>query len=715
MVKTNKNKKEQLRILLTYIIVLVMGCFVIGGFIKVQLIDGRRWRETAEKYEADEFVEEARRGNIYSADGKIMATTIPICDLYVDFGTRKKIDKMGRVVKDSTGADVMVPMISDSTYRKTIDLVCGILAELDRPGKDALYYKNRLNTEKAKDKPSRCFLVEKNIPYSTWDRIVHLDEWSSFVVKRMGDGESVIKQRRAHIYGNLAENCIGFGISQIELATGLEGYYNKRLAGQDGLYECRRLSRGVWLPVSAADGEQQSAADTLTKDMQKRERIDGDDIISTIDTRYQDIAETALRRSLHRYGGNEQSSGCVVLMEAKTGYVLACCNLAWDSLYREIPDRNIACSDLYSPGSTFKTVVITAMMNDPTVDIDTAMRIRVAYKKFNGRADGEISDDHFEYKDKARTVRVDTMSLKHALAISSNVGVCELVWQNYRDRRNDIRRQVEKIFPYEVLNLDIRAGESASKLNDFGPDRDFLAFCFGYAQSISAMQMVTFYNALANGGRMVKPQFCRAILSNGIRHDVAPIVLKESICNEKTLKIMNELLVNVVENGTGSNIKDNSYGIAGKTGTSKNSKVEGRRSASFVGYFPAENPTYTCIVVVKDVLAYGSSAAAPVFKKVADCVVALDKNLENGKIEVGSNSGINWLAAKHSPKMDSYTDGVVPDCKGMTAKEAVSVLNTVGLTVELSGRGRVVRQSIAKGTRVKKGTKIHITLNTLDS
>lgn len=714
MAHTDGDKNQLQRMTIVYILLMVAGLLVIFGFVRIQLVERKMWLDIAEKHEAEEIRDEARRGNIYSSDGKIMATTIPICNLYVDMGTRLVYDKKGNVKKDSTGAPLMEKILPDSLYWPVIDSVCALLGELERPGRDAQYYKNRFETERAKAKPSRCFRIERNIPYTTWDKIVHFDGWGKFVVKLMGDGTSVIRQSREHIYGNLAENCIGFGYNDHRLSTGLEGYYNSVLAGQDGLYECRRLARGVWIPVTAVDEEGQSASDTLARDRQKRERIDGADIVATIDTRYQDIAETALRQALHRSGGTTRSSGCAILMEAQTGYVLACSNLAWDSVYgeyRELPDKNIACSDLYNPGSTIKTVLLTAMMNDSSIVIDTAMKIRACVKNFTGRDDGLIRDDHFLYKDKEKKIRKDTISLKEAITISSNVAMCELGWQNYYDRRGDLKRLMEKVFPYDVLHLDLKTGEYKPIVNDITlSQRDLLGLCFGYAQSISAMQLITFYNALANGGKMMKPLFCRAIIKNGERQEIKPVVMRESICDKKSLKTLNDLLVNVVEHGTGDNIKDNSYGIAGKTGTSVNLNSPGVFNASFAGYFPAENPRYTCLVVVKNVPAYGRSAAAPVFKKISDCVVALDNRLENGKIEVGSRSGEKQLHTVAAKAETGGEEGVVPECRNMTVREAIAALENRGLKAKFEGRGRVVIQNYTKGTKLKTGSMVKLSL-----
>ncbi len=675
------------------------------------------WQKRAERFEAKEFLDEANRGNIYSSDGKIMATTIPICNLYVDFGRYPVYDRKKNKIKDKDGNDSTTRVISDSLYHAHVDEVCELLDELDIHGHDFNYYKERFEKEWSKDKASHCFPIEKNIPYSTWDRIVRYKGWSRFVVKCMSDGTSVIRQSRVHIYGNLAENCIGFwNKSNNAKSTGLDGYYNTVLAGQDGLYEVRRVTKGDWVPVGITDTEGQSASDTLAKDKQTRARIDGCDIVTTIDTRYQDIAETALRRALHASNGTAQSCGCAILMEASTGYVLACSNLAWDSTYkeyRELPDRNIACSDLYDPGSTIKTVILTAIMNDSTVAIDTTMKLRAVEKEFVKTSDrtGRIQDDHYLFKEDGKTIR-DTLTLKEVIMISSNVGMCELGWLNYEKRRNELKRLAERVFPYDILHLDLKTGEYPAQVVDLNKSpRDFLNFCYGYAQSISAMQLITFYNALANGGKMMKPLFCRAIIRNGERQEISPVVMRESICSKKNIKILNDLLVNVVENGTGNNIRNNSYGIAGKTGTATKSKKDPLSDASFAGYFPAENPRYTCLVVVKRVSAYGRTAAAPVFQQIADCVVALDKELENGKIEVGSRNGSKVLQATRAHNRTAVTaEGVVPDCRDMTLREAIAALESKRLKAKFSGHGRVTKQDIAGGTPVKPGTTVTLTL-----
>ena len=709
------------------LLTLVVGALILIAIINIQWVHGDEWRARAEKREAGLRTDPARRGNIYSSDGKILATTVTECDLYLDLDTT---------------------VISDSLFKRYIDTVCLMLHEAV-PERAASFYRDRVTVERAKAKPRRCFLVQRGVPYSVWLQICRLPGWRHGVVKQV-DGQSVIRQVRAHIYGNMAENTIGFR-NQRESGsyTGLEGYYDTVLRGQDGLFNCRRLTKGIWLPDEPrarkeyAQRTDQDQVDTVVL----QRRVDGQSIVATIDTRYQDIAESALRKALNQYGGE---AGCALLMEMKTGYILACANLAVDTTvhdYREVRDRNVAVSDIYEPGSTFKTVILTAMLSDPDISIDTTMKLPAQYKNFGGK-DGEIKDDHGGW---------DSLTLKQVIEQSSNVGMCDLGWHYYSHRRDTLRHLVERMFPYDKLMPDVKAPEYRVGVNDLHrSNRDFLNFCYGYSTRVSALRLLTFYNALGAGGRMVKPQFCRAIVDkDGTRHEVKPVVLNPQICSKRTALLMRDMLEGVVENGTGNNIKNNTYGIAGKTGTAVHSYTNKRRyNASFAGFFPSENPRYTCLVVLRDIPFYGRQAAL-VFKSISDCVVAVDKGLSDGAVksvwprleedsamaqqvpvlERGSQEGIKaaskqlklpynatdsagrWVSYRAATDStaamyDVYrpTSGKVPNCYGMTAKDAIAMLHAEGYQVRLNGYGKVYSQNPKANSAARKGATVELTL-----
>lgn len=739
MEKDNKHRLDGMGIYFLLLLI-VAGGAIVYGMIRVQWIDGEMWRKQSYPREEELQVQKAHRGNIYSSDGKILATTVPICNLYLDLGCWSQRDKYGNARRDSLGRDVLTGPIPDTSFHKHLDQVCALLHEAF-PQQSAAEFRQRILDGRAR-KNNRCVLIKRGVPYSTWRQICDVSRhWNHGVVKTV-DGKSVVYERRAHTYGNLAENTIGFRNSmESETYTGLEGYYNATLKGCDGRYRCRRLTRGIWLPMESGADPVNTDGDTLDN-MVVRPVVDGKSIVSTIDTRFQDIAESALRDALRKFGGE---SGCAILMEMKTGYVLACSNLSLDTHahdYVEMPNRNIAVSDRYEPGSTFKTVILTAMMNDRAQAIDTGMRLRVGYKNFGG-ANGEIKDDH--------TLQGrDTLTLKQVMEQSSNVGMSELGWKLYGERRDTLKRLVMRMFPYQILNLDLKAGEYKGRVNDLNASRrDFLNFCYGYSTSVSPMQLITFYNGLGAGGRMVKPLFCRAIVDGNKEVPVNPVVLNEHICSPRTAAVMRDLLVGVVENGTGNNIKNNTYGIAGKTGTAVHSYRDLRRyNASFAGFFPTENPKYTCLVVVKDIHAYGRQSAV-VFKAIADCVMAIDTTLGNIPIEqlaqdgarlqvgrapfvrranqqqlmriyralrlnyLGSDSASRWCA--FSPAVDSAAtpahyvgyrpaEGVVPDCTGMTVRDAMQMLRRNGYAVRFAGCGKVKGQAPGAGSKAPKGT-----------
>lgn len=734
-------------------LVLMVGVFI--GIV-IMLIhiqggkEGEKWRSQSAKREISLRSDPAQRGSIYSTDGKILATTMPVCDFYIDLTRKKATDINGNVKTDANGNIIWQNTIADSVYLEGLDLVCRMLDSVNvgNMNKGYAYYWGRIDGERQKPAPKGCWLVQRGLPYSVWDSIRHIKGWNRAVVKTV-DGESVVRDVRAHIYGNLAANTVGF-YTRVSTSTGLEGYYDSILAGQDGQYWCRRLTRGVWIKEDVPGKVIEETDDEVVVGAaEEQERIDGSDIIATIDTRYQDIAHSALLNTLKQYNAE---SGCAVLMEMNTGYVLACSNISWDTSsksYYEMVDKNIACSDMYEPGSTFKSVILTAMMNDTMVGLDTNERVRTGHKVFSARS-GEITDGQHAER--------DTVNIATVLARSSNVGMCELGWKYYNNRRNDLKKEVEKIFPYSALHLDVKANESDGHINNLAQsDRDFLNFCYGYANSVSVMQMLTFYNALGAGGRMVKPLFCRGIIVNGQQRVIEPVVLKERICSPQTAKIMKDMLVGVVEHGTGNNIKNSVYGIAGKTGTAVYSYAnKNLYTASFAGFFPAEHPKYSCIVVVKRVAAHGRQAAAPVFKKISDCVVAIDEDL--GYVELRENESLKhetgfakkmplaskirragleeayvkmgidttnllpksewvvWNREEDSTGLhESYEEyelpeGVIPNCAGMSIREAIVMLRSLGLQVRFTGFGKVVSQSPKFKTPCQRGDIVYLQL-----
>lgn len=726
-------KKEYNKPLFSKMLVLYLILVIIGGIamlwstLRTQVVEGEMWREKARSREHITRSEAARRGNIYSSDGKVLATTVPVCDLCIDLGTWQVKDSRGKVIKSKLGGDSLVSCITnDSAWTANLNTVCQLLHK-QFPTKSEDFYYNRIVNERAKAKPSRCLVVERKVPYSLWAHIKELPGWNKCVVTKTSEG-SVQSYVRAHIYGNLGENTIGlhYKIPSAEGYTGLEGYYDSVLRGQDGQYICRRLTKGMWLPV-----EGNSVPDEDSTLVQRR--IDGKSIVATLDTRYQDIAESALRNSMNQYGGQR---GCAILMEMETGYILACSNLTRDSLGRlsEMLWSNVACSDIYEPGSTFKTVAMIAMFNDKKTPLDTAKRVRAGGEKQYSSTSGVISDGH--------GYATDTANLMGVLAKSSNIGMCELAWEYYRNRRDDLKKGIEAVFPFGKMHPDLEVKEYNTHTVELRSDRDFLNLSYGYSAMVSPLQLITFYNAIANGGKMVKPLFCREIIDGSRNSTVKPIVM-DRICSPETAKQMREMLIQVVEKGTGNNIYNPVYGIGGKTGTTQGIKDKSIKNSSFVGFFPADKPKYTCLVLVERTSIAGRQAAAPVFKKIADCVVALDPELGSIRMEdstrtgrptvtkgnlaqirkIYKNLGIVFPAdstakgewTRFDQDRNRYTgytlpQGQIPDCHGMTIRDAVNLLHSMGLNVRFTGQGKVVSQTPKARTPYKKGSTVFLEL-----
>ena len=717
-------------LVLYLLLVIGAGGAMLWAVIKTQVVDGDMWREVASKREWIDRVEPARRGTIFSSDGKVLATTVPVCDLCLDLRRWPKLNSKGEVVMKE-GEKVMEGCITnEKKFERSLDMVCNIL-HTQFPTKSKEYYHKRIWNEYIKaDSASRCFYVERKVPYSQWEAIRSLPGWGRCVVTKTAAG-SVMGYVRAHIYGNLGENIVGqhFVTKTQEGYTGLEGYYDSVLRGQDGMYRCRRLTLGTWLPV---EGEAAPDEDSTLV----HRKVDGRSIMATIDTRYQDIAESALRTSMNTYGGQR---GCAILMEVETGYVLVCSNLTRDTsgAIKEQLWSNMVCSGHYEPGSTFKTVAMISMLNDKQIALDTTKRVRVGGVKEYGasrqKIDAEHGDEH------------DTATLGGVLRVSSNVGMCELAWEYYRNRREDFKKGITDIFPFGLMHPDLAVQETPTRVVPLRSDRDFLNLSYGYSCTITPLQMVTFYNAIAGGGRMVKPLFCREILDGGRRRSVKPVVLNEHVCSEETAKQMREMLVSVVEKGTGSNIYNTVYGIGGKTGTALHANDRSIKNSSFVGFFPADNPRYTCMVLLEGTSKAGRYAAAPVFKKIADCVVAFDKELGSIRLQemgrevrpVATKAPREQLEAVHKllgmpfsvtdttamtgwmvydTEQEGYRNytmptDVVPDCKGMTIRDAMRMLRDMGYKVRFSGQGKVVSQSPKARTAAKKGTTVVLELN----
>lgn len=743
----NQEKKNIAIPLFMVFAILVLGIVipVIVNLLKIQLVNGDEWRERADAKTMAWRDVKAQRGTIFSSDGKILATTVPVYDIYIDWGKEAVVKKVNGKEKKT-----MVPIIDEHLYKRFLPALCDSLSRIFPENTFEYYY---TYISKNHDRGNRYCLLHKNVSHKQKKRLQAFPILMADTTgKKIGaDFEPkfsrgvIVEQRddRVYPYNGMARHTIGFitkNDTGKDCYNGLDGFYDLQLRGQQGKRLERKIfhenGKTIWQAVESSD--------------QKR-TVDGNDIVSTIDARLQELAQSSLRKCLEE---NDADDGCVVLMEVSTGYVRAISNLSRiDTLgnYREI--KNIACTDLYDPGSTFKTV--TAMVLLENGKVDTADVVPTGIKVYSEDPSPQNPRPQRDtIKDSHNDGTSATTTMKHSFEVSSNVGTSYPVWCNYRRNPKEFRKKVSGVIPFQKLGIDLATHEPNPQVVEDMSVKDLLRFSFGYSASFTALQILTFYNAIANDGKMVKPLFCSEI-RDGLKKvkSFEPVVIKEKICSEKTLDVLHDLLVGVVENGSAQRrLSKTPYGIAGKTGTSQINYTRRNREsmkyrASFAGYFPADNPQYSCIVVItnpKKNRVYGGELAAPVFKDLADRVCGTILNMDIRIPENGNNSvpfvkkgnardirkalqylGINgmmfdtsyvWVDAEQDsngvPVYSNYRmpKDVVPNCKGMTIKDALYMLEKMGFKVSFEGRGKVASQSLQQNTPYRRGAKIHLEL-----
>jgi cell division protein FtsI (penicillin-binding protein 3) len=638
------------------------------------------------------FETEALRGNIFAADGSLLAATIPIFDIRFDAAS---------------------PYISDQLYNDSISHLAYYLSKMFGDRTNWGYKQYLINARK---KGNRYLLIQRNVTYE------QLSEINKFPILNRGKYKGGLiaerKIKREYPYGILAKRTIGYSrINEKDsVLVGLEGYFDQYLKGTPGTELRQRMANKSWRPIySESDVEPQN----------------GKDIITTIDTYFQDVAENALMKQLYKHNAKK---GTVVLMEVETGQIKAIANLvhnARDNTYNET--YNLAVGESFEPGSTFKLASVMVAQEDGILSKIDSVEIGDGWTMFHGKT---MKDSHLIDAD-------GWLTPEECLVYSSNVGISKIIYDHYTGKEWQFYRGLNKIFPMEPTGIEI-FGEIKPAIRK--PDNRNWSkvtlpwMSIGYEITVTPLQMLTFYNAVANNGKMVKPYLVQSISEAGrVIEKFEPEVIKKSICSEKTLALMQKYLTGVVEKGTASNIKNDIYKIAGKTGTAKVNKdgvYISKYNASFAGYFPADNPKYSCIVVVYEPGEggfYATQVAAPVFKEIADIVYATRRN-----IYPGTKPTLNSMIAREavtSKKQELYTaQGInmaglingetslqsfeafasqkkVPDVKGMGAKDAVFLLENMGFVVKIVGRGLVKKQSLSPGTTFNKGNHIYLTMS----
>jgi cell division protein FtsI (penicillin-binding protein 3) len=565
-------------------------------------------------------------------------------------------------------------------------------------GKPPNYYQNKLRT--AKKRKNRYLLIARNVGYNDYLRMKKFPIFKLGVYK--GGFIAEHKTVRAHPIGKIAERTIGYDDFRGE--AGIEGAFADFMQGENGLRWKQKIAKNQWKPIS---------------DVNEKEPIDGHDVITTIDVNIQDITHHALLRQLEYF---EADHGCAVVMETATGEIKAISNLARTSEGKYFEKRNYAVWESHEPGSTFKLASLMAALDDKVIDTSTVVDTEKGRIYIHG---SKVEDSKRGGYGKISAARV--------FEVSSNVGIVKLIKEHYDDKPEKFVSKLEKYGFTKPIGFQIK-GEGkpmVPKPSDKNWSRISLEWMsWGYGVSVTPMQTLMFYNAVANNGVMVKPRFVKELRRQDKTERVFETeVVNPKIASEETLKKIRKVMENVVIRGTARNIYSPNFSMAGKTGTAKkyisrhkNEKgeiISGHYSnkhyvASFAGFFPADNPKYSCIVVVHDPDKkkgyYGATVAAPIFKEIAQKIYTttpIDNQTVNDKTEFAS---IENQYKKYN-KVINREYKTVPNVYGMSGMDAISLLENIGLKVKISGIGKVKSQSIKRGAKLEKGATITLKLS----
>jgi cell division protein FtsI (penicillin-binding protein 3) len=694
----NIKRSILLRVRVAFLFIVLFAIAVVIKTGHIQFVEGEKWAAMGERISFDYKRVKATRGNIYSDNGSLLATSLPFYKVAFD-ATQPK----------------------DEIFDKKVDSLAYHLSRFfgDKSKTD---YKHMLKDARATNK-QYVILSRKRINYQEKKMMM---EWPIFREGRLRGGAIFEKiDVRYHPFANLSRRTVGY-INENDKGAGLEYSFNEQLGGQDGYAYYQKIAGGHWKPVFDA---------TNVK------AIDGLDLQTTLDINLQDVSETALYKAMMQHNADD---GLVVVMDVKTGEVKAISNLSSNGRGGFSEKFNFATGQVFEPGSTFKLVTMIALLEDSPVELTDSV---------------DTGNGSFTFYNK--TVRdheeggLGMVTVQEAFEHSSNVAMAKLVDKHFGLRPQKFVDYLDKLKQSEPLGIQI-FGEQPPKIKRPG-EKGWSGISLpwlshGYGIETTPLHTLALYNAVANNGVMIKPVFVKSIKKADEDEEIfATEVLNKSICSAKTLNRLKLLLEGVVENGTAKNIKGTHYRIAGKTGTAQileKGHYTKKYITSFVGYFPAHEPKYSAIVLIKNPRGwyqYGSSVAAPVFKEIADNIYSRDINLHQPMdikkfavqevlpvIRAGNQqeltllcnelgisnhsqteeewvrstrngSGINWKKAQASKEL-------VPDVMGMTFRDAIFLLENSGLHVSYEGKGRVVKQSLTAGGRIGKGSRIYIKL-----
>ncbi|MGI9532743.1 penicillin-binding protein [Lutimonas sp.] len=633
---------------------------IIYKLIEIEHIDGDSYRMQAEQGTVKTFEIAANRGSVYTSDGSLLATSVSRFDVRMDAVT-----------------------VSDEVFESGIKELSEELSSM--LGKSSSYYENKIR--KARANKNRYLFITRNLSYNEYQRL------RKFSIFKLGAyrGGLIIEQRtvREHPIGKIAERAVGY--DDYRGRVGIEGSFYEFLRGKKGQRLKQKIAKGQWKPLN---------------DNNEIEPIDGKDIITTIDLKIQDVAHHALLGQLEKF---EADHGSVVVMETKTGEIKAISNLGRTKEGTYYEQRNYAIYESHEPGSTFKLMGMVVALEDKVIDTAQIIDTEKGVIRFHGKP---VRDSHHG--------GYGEISASRVFELSSNVGIVKIINENYGDNPQKFIDGLERMKVGQKIGLPIK-GEGQPKIPN-PKDKDTWNglslpwMAYGYGVSFTPLQTLTFYNAIANNGEMVKPRFVKEIRAqSNVVTRFEKEVIHPQICSQETIDKVKEMMLNVVKRGTADNIYDENFSMAGKTGTCQTEywTDDTKYISSFVGYFPADQPKYSCIVVVhkpnKKTGYYGNIVAAPVFERIArkiytDTPVVEEVHFAQQLPEVEAR-----YAGYYKKANEEYSK--VPDVRNMPGMDAISLLENMGFKVNYKGIGKVKSQSIKAGSALKKGELIRLELS----
>ena len=656
-----------------YLVAGLMFIFAVAvavQLLNIQIVDGEKYNQLAEERTYRNFTIPANRGNLYDTNGNLLATSIPKYDIRFDAVT-----------------------VTDKNFE---DNVVGLSRELSKMfGKSEGQWVQALRTARANK--HRYFPIARNLGYSEYLRV------KSFPMFKLGTykGGMIMEQRtvREHPLGAMAARTVGYDRRDDQgyfTRVGLEGAFSPFLEGTDGHRLKQKIAKGQWKPIS---------------DNNEVEPKDGYDVISTIDVNIQDIAHHALLAQLVKY---EADHGTVVVMETKTGEIKAISNLGRTSQGTYFEKLNYAVGEAHEPGSTFKLMAMMVALEDKVIDTSTVVDTQ-----------GGIMTIRRNHVRDSKKGGYGEITAARAFEVSSNVGIVKLIYDNYKDKPQKFIDGLNRMNLNKELGISLK-GEAKPYIPSPGDKTwsalslPWMAYGYGSVQ-ITPLQTLTFYNAVANDGVMVKPRFIREIREWDkviVKNEME--VLNPAICSQETIGKVKEMLKNVVERGTAKSLYSPNFSMAGKTGTAQTEywkegwAANRQYISSFVGYFPAEDPKYTSIVIIHKpnnrIGIYGADVSGPVFKRIAQKIYT-DTPVED---EIESLDIKNKVITEDFEKFYTTAQNekkLMPDVTGMPVMDAISLLENLGLKVQIKGNGTVKNQSIAPGEKIKSNQKVDLSLS----